>query len=177
MRSVRALACGLAPLSSAASDPAPSLAKPATAPATSPDELAGLWKARRWFGPVAGGPFALMTTFEYASPVHLMPDGPNRWSGQVVPFEDVFTFHLMLQRRPDGSLGAFLHNPERGFGADVDRLVRDGNVVKLIGKRPGQKEERELASGTYDADNEVRERDYVTRYGPSPVSGPVSGTK
>jgi len=177
-------------------------------------ELAGLWKAKRWFGPFARGPLVIQRTgsmytaemigrtlpvrvdqgelsFElpngqgsfrgrlqaggalhghwfppsslsgkYASPVKLKPDGPNRWSGQVVPFEDVFTLYLLAQKRPDGSLGVFLRNPERDFGAwlGVDRLVRDGrdgNIVKLIGKRRGQKEEGELASGTYDADNEV----------------------
>src|SRR4029079_1294488 len=179
--------------------------------AASADELEGLWKAKRWFGPDAGGLLVIQRTGvlysaemvgrivpvrsekgelsfdlpngegtfrgrlqaggailghwfqpraingKYASPVHLKPEGPNRWSGQVVPFEDAFTLYLKLQKRPDGSLGVFLRNPERDFGAwlGVDRMVRDGNVVKLIGKRPGQKEERDVASGTYDADNGV----------------------
>lgn len=179
----------------------------------SANELEGLWKAKRWFGPFARGPLVIQRTgeaytaemigrtlpirverselsfdlpngqgsfrgklqaggtilgqwyppnavamvFKYASPVQLKPDGPNRWSGQVVPFEDVFTFYLMLRKRPDGSLSAFLRNPERDHGAQIgaERLTLDGNVVKLLGKRVGQKEERELASGTYDADNEV----------------------
>jgi len=178
----------------------------------SAQELAGLWKAKRCFGPDGRGPLAIQRTgatytadmigrilpvrfdkgelsFDlpngqgsfrgrlqaggallghwyppksvamggHATPVNLKPDGPNRWSGQVVPFDDIFTFHLLVQKRPDGSLGALLRNPERDFGAwlGVDRIVRDGNVVKLIGKRQEQKEERELASGTYDADNEV----------------------
>jgi CubicO group peptidase (beta-lactamase class C family) len=183
----------------------------AAAPASPADELAGLWKAKRWFGPFARGPLTLQRAGEtytaemmgrtlpvrvdqgelsfdlpngqgsfrgkrqaggdlhghwyppdaingkYASSVHLKREGPNRWSGQVAPFEDVFTFYLLARKRPDGSLGVFLRNPERDFGAwlGVDRLVRDGNALKLIGKRPGQKEERELASGTYDADREV----------------------
>lgn len=183
------------------------------APAASVDELAGLWKAKRWFGPFARGPLVIQRTGEtytaeivgrilpvrvdkselsfdlpngqgsfrgrlqaggailgqwyppnalgmvlkYVSPVQLKPDGPDRWSGQVVPFEDVFTFYLMLRKRPDGSLGAFLRNPERDWGAQIgaERLTRDGNVLKLLGKRQGQTEERELASGTYDADREV----------------------
>lgn len=185
----------------------------AAVPAASADELAGLWKAKRWFGPFARGPLIIQKTgasytaemigrtlpvrvdkgelafdlpngqgsfrgrpqaggeilghwyppnsvhqiFKYASPVQLKPEGPNRWSGQVVPFEDAFTFYLLVQKRPDGSMGALLRNPERDYGAwlGVERIVRDGNVVKLMGKRAGQKEDRELASGTYDADREV----------------------
>ena len=95
--------------------------------------------------------------FKYASPVRLKPDGANRWSGQVLPFEDVFTFYLFAQKRPDGTLGVVLSNPERDYGSwlGVDRLVRDGKLLKLIGKRGGQKEDRELASGAYDAAGEV----------------------
>lgn len=175
------------------------------------DDLEGLWKAKRWFGPFARGPLIVQRSgsaytaevmgktvpvrmdqgelsFElpngqgsfrgrlqdggvlrghwyqpaaingkYASPVQLKPDGPDRWSGQVVPHEDTFTLYLLARKRPDGSLGVFLRNPERDFGAwlGVDRLVREGNAVKLIGKRPGQKVEGELAAGAYDADNGV----------------------
>jgi CubicO group peptidase (beta-lactamase class C family) len=92
-----------------------------------------------------------------ATPVHLAPDGPNRWRGTVVPFDDVFTFHLMLQKRADGSLGALLRNPERDLGAQIgaERLIRDGTVLKLMGKRRTETEERELAGGTYDAENAV----------------------
>ncbi|HEX6904220.1 MAG TPA: serine hydrolase [Thermoanaerobaculia bacterium] len=176
------------------------------------DELEGLWKAKRWFGPFARGPLVIQRTgtaytaemmgrtltvrvdkdelsfdlpngqgsfrgemqaggilghwfppasvihgSRYASPVQLKPEGPDRWSGQVVPFEDMFTLYLLARKRPDGSLSALLRNPERDFGAwlGVKRIAREGNAVKLMGKRAGQKEERELASGTYDAENQV----------------------
>jgi hypothetical protein len=193
----------------------------AASAADSADELAGLWKAKRWFGPFARGSLLIQrtgTTYtadiigkilpvhaekgelsfdlpngqgsfrgklqtgdiiqghwfppdslsgKYASPVQLKRDGPNRWSGQVVPFEDFFTFYLLARKRPDGSLGVFLRNPERDLGAwlGVDRLVRDGNAVKLIGTRPGQKEEKELAGGTYDADNQVITLTFPSRGG------------
>jgi Beta-lactamase class C and other penicillin binding proteins len=90
-----------------------------------------------------------------ASPVMLKPDGPNRWRGNVDPLEDTFTFYLLLQPQPDGSLRAVLRNPERDMGTQqgVERLTRDGNALKLIGKRGGK--EQEVASGTYDADNAV----------------------
>lgn len=190
------------------------------APAASADELAGLWKAKRRFGPDARGLLVIQRTDatysaemvgrivpvriekgelsfdlpngegafrgrlqaggaivgywfppssmaqnaggKFASPVRLKSDGPNRWSGQVVPFEAAFTFYLLAQKRPDGTLGVFLRNPERDFGAwlGVDRMVRDGNAVKLIGK---QKEEREAASGTYDADNGVISLSFPSR--------------
>jgi hypothetical protein len=179
-------------LFSEASRPAPRSPNPA-------DELVGLWKAQRWFGPHARGPLILHQSptgwtadfvgrtipvgldrtnlsfdmpsgqgafrgrlgdgnvirghwyppnsvglmggiFKYASPVELRPDTPKRWKGRIVPFEDVFTFYLMVQKRPDGTAGAYLRNPERNFGMvlGVDRLVREGNAVKLIGKRLGR---------------------------------------
>jgi CubicO group peptidase (beta-lactamase class C family) len=185
------------------------------------NDLEGLWKAKRWFGPFARGPLTVQRSgstytaemmgktvpvrvdqgelsFElpngqgsfrgklrdggvlrghwyqpeaingkYASPVQLMPNGPDRWSGQVVPHEDTFTLYLLARKRPDGSFGVFLRNPERDFGAwlGADRLVREGNAVKLIGKRPGQKAEGEQAAGTYDADNDVITLSFPNRGG------------
>ena len=88
----------------------------------------------------------------------LKPDGANRWSGEVVPVRR--RLHLLSScctKRPDGSLAAFLRNPERDFGAliGVERLVRDGSAVKLMGKRARQTEERELAAGPTTPENEV----------------------
>lgn len=103
--------------------------------------------AGHWFPPDsqaqnAGGKFA--------SPVRLAPDGKDRWRGEVVPWDDVFTFYLLAQKQPDGSLGIVLRNPERDFGGQMgaERLTREGNVVKLIGKRRS-------AAGTYDPESEV----------------------
>jgi CubicO group peptidase (beta-lactamase class C family) len=183
-------------------------------PEQSADELAGLWKARRRFGPDARGALvieragtaytaemvgrivpvrleggelafdlpngegrfrgkleaggilghwfpppssALYTGGTFASPVRLTTDGPTRWRGEVVPFDDVFTFFLMAQKTPDGLLSVILRNPERDYGSQIgaEHLTRDGNIVKLRGKRQGQKEERDLASGTWDAANQV----------------------
>jgi CubicO group peptidase (beta-lactamase class C family) len=89
------------------------------------------------------------------SPVLLKPDGANRWHGDVEPLRDEFTFLLLLTRRPDGSLGAVLRNPEFDLGTQqhVERLDVDGDRLKLIGKR-GEKE-REVAGGHWDAENDV----------------------
>jgi CubicO group peptidase (beta-lactamase class C family) len=214
-RFVIARACALVLLSSEASAQTPS-PSPATTPAApsahGSDELAGLWKAKRWFGSFErsrliiqrnGGVYTAdmlgrmlpvrmdkgEITFALpdgqgkfrgklqgggihgqwiraqasgsgggsASPVFLKADAPNRWSGQVVPGREEFTLYLMAQKRPDGSLGLMLGNPERDIGSQfgVERLTRDGNVVKLLGKRRGQQEDVEVASGTYDPDNQV----------------------
>ena len=90
-----------------------------------------------------------------ASPVVLQPDGPNRWRGNVDPLEDTFTFYLLLQPQADGSLRAVLRNPERDMGTQqgVQRLTRNGNALRLIGKRGGK--EQDVANGTYDAESAV----------------------
>jgi CubicO group peptidase (beta-lactamase class C family) len=90
-----------------------------------------------------------------ASPVVLKPDGPNRWRGNVDPSGDTFTFYLLLQPQADGTLHALLRNPELDLGTQqgVERLTRDGNALKLIGKRGGK--EQEVASGTYDPDGKT----------------------
>ena len=95
--------------------------------------------------------------FRYAAPVVLKSAGSNRWRGTVALREDTFTLYLMVERQPDGSLGAFLRNPERNIGVflNVERLERDGEIVRLIGKRLGEEREDVLLTGTYDADNAV----------------------
>lgn len=70
-----------------------------------------------------------------------------------MPFDDVFTFFLLVHRRPDGSLGAFLHNPDRAHGAAVERLIRDGNALRLIARRG--EEDSEFATGSYDPGSQV----------------------
>ncbi|HYI10702.1 MAG TPA: serine hydrolase [Thermoanaerobaculia bacterium] len=194
-------------------------------PTGSPNELAGLWKAKKRFGPDARGTLVLqrsgdlytadlagrivpvrMTNGELtftlpdggrfrgkldgqgvisghwlrpgtpvnggrngapvsASPVVLKPDGPNRWRGDVNPVEDTFTFYLLLQQQPDGSLRAVLRNPERDVGTQqgVERLTREGNMVKLIGKRRGT--EQVVASGTFDAERAVITLSFPSRGG------------
>ncbi len=183
------------------------------APPAAASDLAGLWKAKRWFGPEAHGPLilrreagrfaaemaghvvpvradkgalafelpdgegafkgrldasgavlghwyppassAVLIGFRYASPVRLEPAGPGRWDGVVAPVEDTFTFYLLATSQADGSMGVVLRNPERDYGNQlkVHVLVRDGDVVKLIGVRGGK--DVEVARGRFDADNQV----------------------
>ena len=93
----------------------------------------------------------------YASPVRLTADGTNRWRGVVTPRDDTFTLFLMVQQQPDGKLGAFMRNPERNIGVfyDVSHIVRDGNAVRLMGHRIGQKTEQVLFEGSYDKENDL----------------------
>jgi CubicO group peptidase (beta-lactamase class C family) len=188
------------------------------AAASADDNLAGLWKAKKWFGPDARGTLVMQrssgkwtadlagrtievtntngelaftltnggifrgnldsdgvirgfwwrygtpvnggdrTTPVNASPVALKPEGANRppganlWRGTIDPGKDTFTFYLLLQPQPDGSLHALLRNPEFDLGTQqgVEQLRRDGNKLTLVGKRGGK--ERDVATGTYDAE-------------------------
>lgn len=191
-------------------------AAPAQAQPT--DELAGLWKAQRLYGPVARGPLVVTRSgdtyrvdmmglslpvgesggmlsfalpedqgafagklikgeirghwrsgrrFNFASPVTLKPAGAYRWEGEIRPPDDRMTLYLRIEKRADGSLGAFIRNPERNVGVftNIDRLVRKENDVTLIGKLFGQGQERELLKGVYDAENDILSIFYPNRGG------------
>lgn len=93
----------------------------------------------------------------YASNIAFRADGRNRWRGAVIPWDDRFTLYLMVERRPDGTIGAFIRNPERnaGYIEGIERLERDGMSIRLIGRPLGRGEPRLAASGTLDADSGV----------------------
>ena len=77
----------------------------------------------------------------FATPLTLVSCGPARpacYRGDVLPLDDEFTFYLKVTRRPDGSLGAFLRNPERNLGGQwipVKRMERSGENVALLDRR------------------------------------------
>jgi CubicO group peptidase (beta-lactamase class C family) len=91
---------------------------------------------------------------EYASPIILKRDGSGRWTGNVVPLDDTMTMYLVIRKRPDGTLGAFLRNPERNLGRQlrVDRIETTGSDVRIIGKWNGNGAERVLGSGALNED-------------------------
>lgn len=105
--------------------------------------------------------------FGYASPVTLTADGNDRWRGVITPRDDTYTLFLMVQQRPDGTLGAYLRNPERNDGVfrDVTQLVRDGKAVRLMGHLIGQKTEQALFEGSYDSENDLLSIAYPDRGG------------
>jgi CubicO group peptidase (beta-lactamase class C family) len=102
-------------------------------------------------------PNSKVNGFRYASPVRLESDAENRWRGSVQPRHDEFTLYLMVDKRADGTLGAYLRNPERNIGVfnDIDRLERSGNTVRLIGRAMGAEAESVLFTGEYDRDNGI----------------------
>jgi CubicO group peptidase (beta-lactamase class C family) len=51
----------------------------------------------------------------YASPVVLSNIQEHVWRGEVVPLEERVSFYLSIQRSSDGSLAAFIRNPEFNF--------------------------------------------------------------
>jgi CubicO group peptidase (beta-lactamase class C family) len=91
---------------------------------------------------------------EYASPIVLTRDGSGRWTGNVVPLDDTMTMYLMIKKRPDGTLGTFIRNPERNLGRQLraDRLEVAGSQVRLIGKWNGNGAERVLGLGVVTDD-------------------------
>ena len=92
----------------------------------------------------------------YASPLELVRSGAL-WRGEGVPLADDFTFYLVVRPRADGTLGAFLRNPERNLGRQVraDRIEREGDAVRLVGTGLGSREERVLATGTLREDGRL----------------------
>jgi CubicO group peptidase (beta-lactamase class C family) len=85
-----------------------------------------------------------------AIPIRFHKAGANRWIGTFETTEHAITFYLLVQKRGDGSLGVLVDNPEVDWGVRVgaDTIVREGSVVKLVGKSV-------VATGTYDAEKDV----------------------
>src|SRR5207244_6994291 len=71
----------------------------------------------------------------YASPVVLTRSGTvERWRGDVDPLVDEFTMYLKVEPTTDGSMRAFLRNPERNLGrfTRIAALEREGDIVRLL---------------------------------------------
>lgn len=104
----------------------------------------------------------------YASPVKLKPSSKDRWRGEVIPLEDEFTLYLVATPRDDGSVGAFLRNPDRNIGVflKADHLEKAGDAVTLVGPADGDNRGSVLASGTYYS-GEIAREDRLTLYFPS----------
>lgn len=93
-----------------------------------------------------------------ASPVTLTKKDRNHWSGTVVPLDDRMTFYLMVKTKDDGSIGAFLRNPERNLGWTryrADHIERAGESIKLYAANKGNDKGRVIAEGKYNADSET----------------------
>jgi len=95
----------------------------------------------------------------YASPVTLTRLGNgNEWRGLVSPYDEAFTLYLATKLRDDGSLGAFIRNPDRNIGVNqypVDHIEIDQQTVKLVAAAKGNGAGRVLARGQYDRETKV----------------------
>ena len=86
----------------------------------------------------------------YASPVTLTRLGTaERWRGDVDPLADEFTMYLKVEPSAEGSMRAFLVNPERNIGrfTRVASLERAGQVVRLLAAPANGQAGSELAEG------------------------------
>jgi CubicO group peptidase (beta-lactamase class C family) len=102
-------------------------------------------------------PARVESGLRFASPVTLIRSGAERWLGDVVPAEDRLTFYLKVYQREDGSIGAFLRNPERNLGwmrYRVTSIEREGDSVRLLAS--GESGERApVVEGRYRAEPET----------------------
>ena len=71
-----------------------------------------------------------------ATPLTLTACGSNCYSGEAIGLDQEFTFYLKVTQRPDGSLGAFLRNPERNLGRfiRVDHIEGDSSDLRMMDK-------------------------------------------
>jgi CubicO group peptidase (beta-lactamase class C family) len=89
-----------------------------------PERVTGHWIQPRTVG----------DGFRYATPLILQRCGDGCFAGTVAPRADEFTFFIRIVRRADGTLGAFIRNPERNLGRFIrlDRVETDGSAVRLL---------------------------------------------
>ena len=84
----------------------------------------------------------------YATNVELAEVAPHVWRGQVVPTPARVSFYISIQRADDGSLSAFIRNPEFGWlQRGVFEVTIDGASVTFT----NTKRRAQQLSGSYDA--------------------------
>jgi CubicO group peptidase (beta-lactamase class C family) len=103
----------------------------------------------------------------YASPVMLTKNKQKVWRGEVSPLDDTMTFYLMIKVRDDGSVGAFLRNPERNIGRfiRIDHIERNGESIKLFAADSANEKGHVLAEGKYYSEREILSIYFPTRGG------------
>ncbi|MBZ5589736.1 MAG: beta-lactamase family protein [Acidobacteriia bacterium] len=82
----------------------------------------------------------------FATPVALLRSGDGVWQGAVTPLDNRLSAYLLISQAADGTLSAFVRNPDFNLGRNAPyRVVRDGDRVTLIGTRSGDR-----IDGSYD---------------------------
>lgn len=93
-----------------------------------------------------------------ASPLTLTKSGASQWRGSVIPADDRFTFYLKIETKPDGSVSAFLRNPERNLGWIRHRatgLEQEGNTIRLLAAADDTGKRAVVAEGQVTRDPEA----------------------
>ncbi|WP_223633523.1 serine hydrolase [Corallococcus sp. EGB] len=135
-------------------------------------------------------PRVLMSGMKFASPVELRSLQPGVWRGVVAPLEDRFSLYLVVQKQPDGSVTAFIRNPERNFGNRMlfrvelqDRTVRFTSTkggTQFEGTFDAQSGRLSLPYPPFDTTFDFTRRDRaqaVGLYSRTPASGPYAYQK
>lgn len=77
-------------------------------------------------------PANLVYNNRYASPVVLLKTETDVWRGEIVPLNERLSFYISIRRLPDGSLSAFIRNPEFNlFRGRTYRVALDGKDLML----------------------------------------------
>jgi CubicO group peptidase (beta-lactamase class C family) len=93
-------------------------------------------------------PPTLLSRTSYATPLRLQRDSRATWFGDVRPLSDRVTAYLDVTRGSDGSLRAFLRNPEANVGAGRSFVVTvDGSRISFV----DPDDRNDVISGTFDA--------------------------
>ncbi len=96
-------------------------------------------------------PGILNNGMPHASPVVLDKVSDQLWRGEIHPLLDEWSVYLPVWKREDGKLGAFMRNPDRGFGVfyNIDRVELVDDHVNWIGRYFRYENERTLAQAAY----------------------------
>ncbi|MEM7430295.1 MAG: serine hydrolase [Pseudomonadota bacterium] len=92
-----------------------------------------------------------------ASPVTLTQTESGLWRGKIKPLSAEYTFYLRITLGDEDRLTTFLRNPDRNLGVftNIRRIDKNGRDLSFLGSFRFRDEERELATGSYDADNDI----------------------
>ncbi len=73
----------------------------------------------------------------YASPLHLLPLGPDTWRGTLAPLPDRVEAYLVFARGAGETVRAMIRDPigNRGLRTTIARVEVDGDRVKLFGEK------------------------------------------
>ncbi|HEY3859754.1 MAG TPA: serine hydrolase [Gammaproteobacteria bacterium] len=88
----------------------------------------------------------------YATPLTLAATADKVWQGQVQPLTDRVSLYLVVSRADDGSLKAFIRNPEFNFGMRrAYEITLDGDKLAL----DDTQRKHDQLRGSYDPEQDV----------------------